>query len=356
MIKVAVFISGGEKGGSRYQVLRILEGLKDKVDFSFFTFHHGSLTKDIINKKYKNYFFSSLYPIKEIREILVKEKFDLIHTYGFRGNFYGRISNKRLNIPLISTYTGFMRDDYNSRLKGVIFEKIDDFTLNYPNLIIVSSKSMEEYIRKRGYKKIIRIVHLGIDITTDSYNREDFGLSDEDFVIGSVLRFEKVKNPLFLIEIFNLILKLEKRAKLLLVGDGSLRDEIKKKIFEYGISDRVILTGFREDARKIYKIFDVFVLTSHKEGFSISTIEAMSSSIPVVVSDSGGVRDVVEDGVNGFIIKNFDKKDFVDKILLFKDRNLKREFGERNRKKVIEKFNSSKMCNETFLVYKEVLG
>ncbi|MGB9842721.1 MAG: glycosyltransferase family 4 protein [Caldisericia bacterium] len=355
MIRVALFISGGEKGGSRYQVLKITDGLKDDVEFTFFTFNEGMLTIDIRKKNYKRYHFKKLLPFKEIDTILRNEKFDLIHTYGFRGNFYGRISSKKLNIPVISTYTGFMKDDYNNRIKGFIFEKIDDLTINIPEIIIVSSKAISDYINNRGYKKEIKLIHLGIDLEDNFYERNDFGIKEDDFVIGSVLRFEKVKNPIFLVDIFYEVYKKEKKSKLVLVGDGSLRNEIERKIEEYGIKDRVLLTGFREDVKKIYKIFDVFVLTSLKEGFSISTLEAMSSSLPIVTSDSGGIREMIEDGINGYIIKNFNKEDFTKKIMLFKNKDLKREFGESNRKKVLQNYLSKKMCDETLRVYKEVL-
>lgn len=355
MIKVAIFISGGEKGGSRYQVLKILEGLKERVSFTFFTFYDGMLKKDIVNKGYKNYHFNGLIPFNEIKEILKTENFDLIHTYGFRGNLYGRISAKNLNIPVISSYTGFMKDDYNNKIKGFIFEKIDNLTLNIPKVVIVSSKVMSDYILKRGYKKDVKIIHLGIDVNFDFYDRNDFGLNEDDFVIGSVLRFEKVKNPLFLIDVFNEVSKKEKNAKLVLVGDGSLKKDIERKIKDYKITDKVILLGFRDDVKKIYKIFDLFVLTSIKEGFSLSTLEAMSSSLPVVVSDSGGVREMVVDGVNGFIIKNFNKYEFADKVLFFKDKDKKEEIGKLNRNKVLENFGVKRMCDETYETYLEVI-
>jgi len=82
----------------------------------------------------------------------------------------------------------------------------------------------------------------------------------------------------------------------------------------------------------------------------------MASSLPVVVSDSGGVREMVEDGVNGYIVKDFDVEEFKEKILLFKDKKLKEEFGKRNIIKVKERFTVDKMCEDTLKIYKEVIG
>ncbi|MCX8095299.1 MAG: glycosyltransferase family 4 protein [Caldisericia bacterium] len=355
MKKIGVFISGGEKGGSRYQVMTLAKELKSEFDFVFFNFYEGLLYKEIKESNFKQYLFKGLFNFKDIEKSIINEKLDLIHTYGFRGNFYGRIISKKLKIKSITSYTSFMYEDYSSKLKGVIFEKIDNFTLKIPEMIIVPSTSLKEYILKRGYKRDVRVVHLGIEIYNEFYKREDFGLKETDFVIGSVMRLERVKNPIFLIDTFSLIEKELKNAKLLIVGDGSLRGEIEKRIDELSLKEKVILLGFRKDVRRIYGIFDVFVLPSIKEGFSIAIIEAMSSSLPVVVYDSLGVRDIVDNGVNGFIINELNKEIFAEKIIYFLDENKRKEFGERNRKKVLEKFTKEKMVEETKKIYKEVI-
>lgn len=355
MKKIGVFISGGEKGGSRYQVISIAEDLKSQFEFIFFNFYKGVLFNEIKEKQFKQYLFEGILNFSDLEKVLKDEKLDLIHTYGFRGNFYGRIMSQKLNIKSISSYTSFMNEDYSTKIKGVIFQKIDDLTLNVPELIIVPSNSLKDYILKRGYKKEIKLIHLGIDINFDFYKKEDFGIKDSDFVIGTVMRLERVKNPLFLIDTFSSIAKNVKNAILVIVGDGSLRKDVENKIDELNLSQKVLLLGFRVDVRKIYGIFDVFVLTSIKEGFSIVTLEAMSSSLPVVTFDSLGVREIVEDGLNGFIIKELNKEIFSEKILFFMDKNKKEEFGERNRKKVLEKFTRRNMIEKTFDVYKEVI-
>lgn len=355
MKKIGVFISGGEKGGSRYQVISIAHELRSQFEFIFFNFYRGVLFNEIKEKQFKQYLFKGLLNFIDLEKVVKDEKLDLIHTYGFRGNFYGRFISKKLNIKSITSYTSFMNEDYNTKIKGALLEKIDDLTLNIPELIIVPSNSLKEYVLKRGYKKEIRLIHLGIDLNFDFYKKEDFGLKDSDFVIGSVMRLERVKNPLFLIETFSIISKKIKNAKLVIVGDGSLREDIEKRIEELNLSKNVLLLGFRSDVRKIYGVFDVFVLTSIKEGFSIVTLEAMSSSLPVVTFDSLGVREIVEDGLNGFIIKELNKEIFSEKILFFLDKDKREEIGERNRKKVLEKFTKENMIRKTFDVYKEVI-
>ncbi|MDI6860449.1 MAG: glycosyltransferase family 4 protein [Caldisericia bacterium] len=355
MKKIGIFISGGEKGGSRYQVMSIAKELRKEFEFVFFNFYKGVLFNEIKESGFRQYLFKEILNFKEIGKVVEDERLDLIHTYGFRGNFYGRVISKKLNIKSISSYTSFMNEDYSTKIKGLFFEKIDDLTLKVAELIIVPSNSLKEYILNRGYKKEIKLINLGIELNDNFYKKEDFGLKKSDFVIGTVMRLERVKNPLFLIEIFSLISKEIKNAKLIIVGDGSLRKDVERRIEKLNLSKNVLLLGFRSDVRKIYGIFDVFVLPSIKEGFSIVTLEAMSSSLPVITFDSLGVRDIVEDGINGFIIKKLNKEDFVGKILYFLDEDKRKEFGERNRKKVSEKFTKENMIEKTFNVYKEVI-
>ncbi len=360
MIKVGVFISGGEKGGSRYQVMSLARGLKGKVETIFFTFFKGPLFYEIEESGFKNHFFESKLPssskvFKDVLKRVSEENLSLIHTYGVRGNFYGRRIARKLNIPVITSITSFIREDYSSKIKGFIFEKIDDTTIGIPKVVIVPSRALMRDVLRRNPALDVRVVPLGVEIPDGFFSKEEF-FGKNDFVIGSIMRMERVKNPLFLIDVFKAVHLKEKRAKLMIVGDGSMRTLVEKRIEEYGLKDSVIITGFRKDAKRFYGVFDVFVSTSIREGFSVSVLEAMASSLPVVVSDSGGVREMVEDGVNGFIIEDFDVEKFKEKILLFKDKRLKEEFGRRNKMKVKERFTVERMCEDTLKIYKEVIG
>ena len=360
MIRVGVFISGGEKGGSRYQVMSLARGLKGKVETIFFTFFKGPLFYEIEESGFKNHFFESKLPFsskvfKDVLKRVSEENLSLIHTYGVRGNFYGRRIARKLNIPVITSITSFIREDYSSKIKGFIFEKIDNTTIGIPKVVIVPSRALMRDVLRRNPALDVRVVPLGVEIPDGFFPKEEF-FGKNDFVIGSIMRMERVKNPLFLIDVFKAVHLKEKRAKLMIVGDGSMRTLVEKRIEEYGLKDSVIITGFRKDAKRFYGVFDVFVSTSIKEGFSVSVLEAMASSLPVVVSDSGGVREMVEDGVNGFIIEDFDVEKFKERILLFKDKRLKEEFGRRNKMKVKERFTVERMCEDTLKIYKEVIG
>ncbi|MBU1241354.1 glycosyltransferase [Myxococcota bacterium] len=143
-----------------------------------------------------------------------------------------------------------------------------------------------------GKNKEFTIVNNSIDTVNYLFNsdvrdttRAALGLS-ENLVIGNVSRFSIPKNHLFLLEIFNEILKINPKSKLLLVGDGELRPMIEKKIADLGLGDSVILTGVRDDIPDLLQAMDLFLLPSIFEGFPVTIVEAQASSLPCVLSDA----------------------------------------------------------------------
>ncbi len=137
------------------------------------------------------------------------------------------------------------------------------------------------------------IFHNSIDTERYLYNkdlrlkiREDLKISENGFVVGHVGRFVKVKNHIFLLHIFKEILEKNSNAVLLLVGDGELRGEIEAKAKSLGIFEKVIFTGLQEDTAPYYMAMDCMVLPSLLEGLPLTLVEAQTSGLPCVISDT----------------------------------------------------------------------
>lgn len=122
------------------------------------------------------------------------------------------------------------------------------------------------------------------DAEARKLTRNSLGLSN-DFTIGLTARFSPVKNHMFLLEIFSEILKLEKNSKLLLIGDGELRERLIERAMELKISDRVVFAGVRNDVPKLLSAMDAFVMPSLYEGVSLASIEAQAAGLPCFISD-----------------------------------------------------------------------
>lgn len=124
--------------------------------------------------------------------------------------------------------------------------------------------------------------HYDADVRRQVRDELDLGCS---FVVGNVGRLHQQKNQAFLLDIFNEILALEPKARLLMVGSGPLHDELVRKAESLGICDDIILLSNRSDMNRIYQAMDVFALPSLYEGLGIVAIEAQSSGLPTICSD-----------------------------------------------------------------------
>ena len=116
--------------------------------------------------------------------------------------------------------------------------------------------------------------------------REQICVRDDWTVIGHVGRFDAAKNQTFLLDVFSEVVKLEPKAKLLLVGDGPLRNQIENKAVVLGLSDHVIFTGVRSDVPDLMQAIDILVFPSKNEGLPVTLVEAQAAGLPCVISDS----------------------------------------------------------------------
>lgn len=149
------------------------------------------------------------------------------------------------------------------------------------------------FTKKRIKNNNITIINNAIDTNRFIFNIEDrknirkkFIIKDDDFIIGHVGRFEKQKNHEFLIETFKKICEKKKNIKLLLVGTGTLESQLKNKVKELNLEDKVIFTGVISDVSKIYQAMDLFVLPSIFEGLPVSGIEAQASGLMCFFSNT----------------------------------------------------------------------
>lgn len=115
--------------------------------------------------------------------------------------------------------------------------------------------------------------------------RRDLGISEDAFVLGHIGRFAKVKNHSFLIDVFSEVCKKNAKARMILVGNGPLEGEIREKIENLGLSDKVVMLSRRTDTPELLNAMDVFVFPSFYEGLPVTLVEAQATGLKCVVSD-----------------------------------------------------------------------
>ena len=167
----------------------------------------------------------------------------------------------------------------------------------------------------------ITIIHNGVDLDRFRFSpegrtamRAGWDLTDA-FVLGHVGRFEYQKNHTYLIDVFRAVKTRAPEAKLFLVGEGSLQEEIRQKVDAYGLTDDVVFAGLSREVPKLLSGFDLFVLPSHFEGLPIVGVEAQAAGLPVLFSDTITREAKLTDKVQFLPIGEADVPRWADAIL-----------------------------------------
>lgn len=156
-----------------------------------------------------------------------------------------------------------------------------------------SDKAIDWIYKYTGVRSKAKIVNNGIDCEQYRFNetirsevRKEFNIGEDDFVIGHVGRFIPLKNQGFIIDILEELHKKMSAVKVLFVGDGDTMEEVKIKVKSKGLMDFVIFTGVRSDVSRLMQAMDIFVMPSFFEGLPVSLVEAQSSGLPIIASDT----------------------------------------------------------------------
>ena len=173
------------------------------------------------------------------------------------------------------------------------------------------------------------------------------------FVIGWAGRLTEIKQPLDLVRAAARV----DDSLLVLAGDGELRGAVEALARELGMEDRVRLLGYVDDIGAWYAAFEVFLLTSLNEGTPVVAIEALAAVVPVVATDAGGTRTVVDDGETGFVVPIGDVEALAERLVRLRDDpELRARFAQSGRERMRERFSIKRMVDDIEALYEEILA
>ena len=185
--------------------------------------------------------------------------------------------------------------------------------------------------------------------------RRDLGLEPDAFVVGTVGRFDPIKNLPMLVAAVAQARASESRLRGLLIGDGPEFGAIQTLIARSGLADAVRLTGFRADARRLVQCLDLFVLASFSEGTSMALLEAMAAGVPAAVTAVGGNPEVVLAGQTGWVIPSEDTAALAEVMqVAARDPGLRARYGEAGRQRYAAEFTFSGMIDRYRAVYRSL--
>lgn len=286
---------------------------------------------------YPEFKFTSPFSFK-LYKFLKQEKIDVIHfqtpiSLGIEAILISRL----LKVPLIGTFHTNIADPAYLKHLGLnnkLMEKISwsycRFYYNQCDLITCPSNATREELLNNGFKQPLKIISNGIDFSIfdnkDSKNIKEKYSKNKKLLLY-VGRIAHEKNLFYLLECLKLVLKKIPNVNLLIVGGGPQFNDVKNKVKELGLDNNVIMTGSIDHKilvkSGIYGAADLFVTASPTETQGITTLEAQVNGVVCLGVNKGGIKDLIKDGYNGYLVELNDKKDFCDKIIkLLKDKEL----------------------------------
>jgi 1,2-diacylglycerol 3-alpha-glucosyltransferase len=259
-----------------------------------------------------------------LTEALGDLKPHLIHTHHpfLVGDTALRMATK-YNVPLVFTHHTLYEENVHyvpgndEALKRFVVELSTGYA-NLADQVFAPSESVMRLMKERGVTTPIEVVPTGIDI--EKFRRGDAksfrkkqNIPDHAFVVGHVGRLAPEKNLEFVTHAVAKFMKEERRAHYLIGGSGPSQEAIKDIMEKNGVADRLHLAGVvkGQDLIDTYHAMDVFVFASQSETQGLVVTEAMAAGIPVIAVDAPGVREVVEDGVNGRLLARESIEDLV---------------------------------------------
>lgn len=314
---------------------------------------------------------------RKVVEIIRQEKPDIVHTHASKAGMIGRLAAIYCKVPYIfHTFHGHIFHSYFGKAKTSFFINLERLLARKTTAIIAIS-DIQKHELSDIYKicpaSKIEVVPLGFDLNRFSENcaekrtkfRTEYSVSDDEIAIGIVGRLASVKNHTFFIDAVDRCVTQNPNTKIraFIIGDGELNEELqtycKARNIPFNIHTDskfdcpITFTSWIKDVDKAYAGLDIVALTSLNEGTPVSIIEAQAAGKPIVATNVGGIRDIVEDGRTALLseinIDSFTKN--LNNIIT--NSELRRTMSENSKSFSSKKFSYERLCSDMEKVYKK---
>lgn len=304
--------------------------------------------------------------VLQLVRLIRRERPAILHTHTAKAGTIGRVAallagSARPKV-VVHTFHGHVLRGYFSRPKTLLFRLVERLLARVSDsLVAVSPEVREDLLRLHvAPPGKIAVVRLGLELEqrtasppgTREEVRRGLGVGEAQVLVGWLGRMTEIKCVDDLLRAFAAA---GGDAVLVLVGDGPLRPGLEALAAELGISERCRFVGYTDDVSAFYAACDLVALSSANEGTPVTLIEALAAGVPVVSTDVGGVRDVVEQGVSGLLVPAGDVHGLADALrAAISDAELRERLGGHGRD-VVERYSIPRLVDDLDLLYRELL-
>jgi glycosyltransferase involved in cell wall biosynthesis len=362
-MKVLHFISGDLWAGAEamaYQLLR--EQQTDPgLQVSAFILNDGVLAKKLRNASisidvHDEHHSSFLTLLSAVRSSVARNRPDIIHSHRLKENVLAYLASRgKRKIRLVATQHGLPEAHQRNMLcrAGLVASLNRTILRNrFDRVVGVSAAIREHFVSSwRFPQERIAVIHNGIELPISAPKE----VGGSELRIGSAGRLFAVKDYPLMVEIANGVVRKNPDIRFELVGEGPERDRIEQRVQQHRLETVFSMPGHSDDISSFYSKIDVYLNSSEHEGIPMSILEAMAYGLPVVAPKVGGIAEIIEDGVDGFLVSGREPEAFVGPILQLQDADLRLRIGRAARNKIEQSFSSEQMADQYSTLYRHVL-
>jgi glycosyltransferase involved in cell wall biosynthesis len=300
---------------------------------------------------------------RRLEKILRGQKPDIVHTHSGKAGILGRIAAKRAGVPVIIHHIhGPSFGAFQNRVDNFIFCAAEKYAARVTDRFICSAQAMTRIYLAAGIGKpeMFTRIFSGfqlkpfLEATNDFAFRKKLGIPADAFVIGKIARLFRLKGHDDLLSAFQILLPQCPNARLLLVGDGSLRPHLESRACKPGIAEKVVFTGLvpPNEVPRYVGIMDCLAHLSSREALSRALPQALAAGKPVVAYDFDGADEICLNGTTGFLVRTGDMDMVAKRLLeLANDSALREKLGRSGTDFVRENFAVEQMVDTIYNLY-----
>lgn len=341
---------------SRFNVIAVF--LKDKIadEFAFLDqLKQKGITTEVINLRGR-YDVTSIF---RLRKLIRKHNVNMLHCHGYKGNVIGFFATLFTKTKRITTVHGWTQVDF----KVMMYELIDKIVIRYYDKLIAVSEDIKKQLLSYAVpRNKIFVVHNGIDVARFSPRKKgklkrEFKISARYKIIGTIGKLSKEKGHKYFLKAATEIKKKYSNVKFVIVGEGALKRKLKTLAKKVKIENSVIFVGFREDIPEILDDFDIFVLSSVREGIPLVLLEALAKAKPVVSFEVGGIPEVITNGETGILVQARNYKSLAENVVsLLNKPQLAKKIAKKGQERVKKDFNLEAMTDKYQEIYQQIIN
>lgn len=288
---------------------------------------------------------------------------DLVQTHLLGSAVYGSLAARLCGLPVVATFHGLVDVSNVNRLRRL---KLQFLNRTVTRTVFVSHTLNKEFAARTNiHFETGVIIPNGVEVDRympeqgESFIRQEFGIASDDVLVGALGNIRPAKNYHLLLRAAALLKEDSVSYHFLIVGEGHgrLLEQLLDLRAELGLEETVTFAGFRDDVERVLSGLDLYLLTSSSEGFSLSTVQALASGLPVVATRCGGPEEIITHGKHGLLVDASSPKEVAEGV-----RHLARNPSEAQRLAMIgqrlvrERFSVDAMVHRYEALYEDCLA